>query len=123
MKVTSDGTRICPELAATAGQWVYVCCHCMVIIGSGIITGITYECGACHNTNLRFIHTLEHEDDGRQIQVGIECARALLSSGDWEIPALAENETKRKERWRREVYRKPGRCTTTVENLMERGKL
>jgi hypothetical protein len=39
-----------------------------------------------------------------------------------EIPALAENETKRKEQWRIH-YRRPGRCTTDVENLRERGKI
>ena len=81
----------------------------------------TYECTACGNTNLRFIHTLENQEDKRQIAVGIECARILLEGS--EIPALAENETKRKERWRREKYRTPGRCSTTIDDLFERGKL
>jgi len=81
-----------------------------------------YECAACGNHNLRFIHTLEHLDDGRQIDVGIECARVLVSPEDSELPKLAENETKRKERWRK-VYRRPGRCSTGVTDLENRGKL
>lgn len=116
-----EGTRVKPELAATVGQWEYVCCHCLVKTGSSL-TGLTYECDACGNTNLRFIHTLESLDGTkRQITVGVECARVLMD--DSEIPALAENETRRKERWRREVYFKPGRCVTTVDDLIERGKL
>lgn len=112
-------TRLKPVLATTAGQWEYIGCHCLVDFGSrGVI--FTYECEACSNHNLRFIHTLEQEG-GRQIQVGIECARALMEGSD--IPALAENETKRKERWRREKYRTPGRCSTTIDDLIERGKL
>lgn len=102
------------------GQWEYVHCHCLVMTSSSL-TGLTYECAACGNTSLRFIHTLENVEDHRQIQVGIECARVLIE--DWEIPALAENETKRKERWRREKYRRPGRCYTTIDDLIERGKL
>ena len=111
------------ELAATAGQWNYVCCYCIVQIntGSGVVsTGP--ECDLCSNTNLRFVHVLEHDEGGRQIQVGIECARTLLDSSDWEIPSLAENETKRKEGWRIH-YRTPGRCITTIKHLEERGKL
>jgi hypothetical protein len=53
-----ERTRIKPELAATIGEWDYVCCHCIVKTGSGV--SISYECDACGNTNLRFIHTLEH---------------------------------------------------------------
>jgi len=63
---------------------------------------------------------LEHVEDKRQMQVGIECARILMDS---DVPRLAENETKRKERWRREVYLKPGRCWTTIEDLKDEGKL
>lgn len=105
------------------GQWEYVCCECMVHVSSGVIAIITRACDACGNTNLRFIHTLESVKDGtrRQINVGIECARQLMDGSD--IPVLAENETKRKERWRREVYFRPGRCSTTVDDLIERGKL
>lgn len=111
-----------PELSATIGQWEYVCCHWFVEVGTtGVSCIITYQCAACSNTNLRFIHTLESVKDNRQIKVGIECTRLLMGGSD--IPALAENETKRKERWRREKYRKPGRCVTTIDDLIERGKL
>jgi hypothetical protein len=87
----------------------------------GVIATITRWCDACGNTNLRFIHTLQSTKDGKLIGVGIECARLLMEGS--EIPVLAENETKRKERWRREVYFRPGRCVTTFEDLIERGKL
>ena len=116
-----EGTRLKSELAATVGQWEYVCCECMVNVGSGAIAIITRACDACGNTNLRFIHTLESVEDRKLIDVGIECARLLMEGSD--IPVLAENETKRKERWRREVYFRPGRCCTTVDDLIERGKL
>ena len=102
------------------GQWEYVCCYCIVKIASGVTTDITYECALCHNTSLRFIHVLENLADGTQIVVGIDCARQL--TGDFELPALAENETKRKEKWRI-FYRKPGRCVTTIDDLKNRGKL
>lgn len=119
----NEQTRVKPELAVTTGQWGYVRCHCLVKTRSGR-GGVffTYECAACGNTNLRYIHTLEHNEDGRQIDVGVECARILLAPSDSEIPRLAENETKRKERWRIH-YGKPGRCTTSVEDLENRGKL
>jgi hypothetical protein len=45
-----------------------------------------------------------------------------VSPGDSRIPRLAENETKRKERWRKH-YQKPGRVTTDVEDLEVRGKV
>lgn len=112
------------ELLATAGQWAYVCCFCIVeiITGTGVHT-TGPECAACSNTNLRFVHVLEHEEDeGRQIEVGIECARTLVDPSDSAIPRLAENETKRKERWRVH-YRTPGRCVTTIADLEKRGKL
>jgi hypothetical protein len=89
--------------------------------GNGGVS-FTYECGACGNTYLRFIHTLESVTDKRQIDVGIECARALLSPEEWEIPGLAENEVKRKERWRI-YYRRPGRCTADINDLANRGVL
>ena len=111
------------ELIATAGQWFYVCCYCMVHIDTGSgVTSTGPNCVVCHNTNLRFVHVLEHVDEDRQIQVGIECARRLVDPSDWETPRLAENETKRKERWRIH-YKNPGRCVTTVEDLEKRGKL
>jgi hypothetical protein len=105
----------------TPGEWRYLSCECLITIGQNILVLITYECQQCGNTNLRFIHTLEHLEDKRQIRVGIECAGDLIE--DYELPRLAENETKRKERWRREKYRTPGRCVTTIDNLIERGKL
>lgn len=115
-------SRMSAELAATAGQWEYICCRCIVKFdrASGVTSSFTYECAVCGNANLRFIHTLEHRGDKRQISVGIECARALMNGSD--IPALAENETKRKERWRQN-YGRPGRCSTDIVDLENRGKL
>jgi hypothetical protein len=115
-----ERNRVKPELAATIGQWEYVCCECIVNLGCGVRAIITRDCAACGNNNLRFYHTLEHLEDHRLIEVGIECARVLMQGS--EIPPLAENETKRKEGWRI-YYRRPGRCTTTIDNLIERGKL
>ncbi len=112
---------ITPELSATLGAWAYLDCHCLVEIRGSGVSGITYQCEACGTTSLRFVHTLENLTDARQIQVGIECARVLM--GGSEIPRLAENETKRKERWRRDTFRRPGRCVTTIDDLIERGKL
>lgn len=112
-----EQTRTEVELAATAGQWEYVSCHCIVKLGSGVT--MSYECDVCGNTNLRFIHTLEHHDK-RVVWVGIECARLLMQGS--EIPVLAENETKRKETWRIH-YRKAGRCVTTMDDLKNRGKV
>lgn len=117
-----DGIRLKPELAATVGQWEYLCCECNVNLGSGVRAIITRDCLACGNYNLRFFHTLVNLEDHRLIEVGIECARILLPPDEWKIPGLAENEVKRKERWRIH-YRRPGRCTATIQNLMERGKL
>jgi hypothetical protein len=112
------------EIAETAGRWAYICCECIVKIhtGGGVTCSAVPECMACGNTNMRYEHTLENMDDGRQIQVGIDCARALVASEDADLPRLAENETKRKERWRVR-YRNAGRCVTSVLHLEERGKL
>ena len=109
-----------PDLEMTAGQWLYICCHCIVKLGHG--TTWSRECDACHNTNLRFMHTLENKEDKRMIEVGIECARLLVDDTDREVPRLAENETKRKEGWRI-FHRNPGRCVTTIDDLIEKGKL
>ena len=119
-----ETSRIKPELQATAGQWVYLQCQCMVpnYTGRGVIAEFTYECSACGNTNLRFIHTLEHEETKQLIEVGIECARALLDPLIGRSHRLAENEVKRKERWRIH-YGRPGRCYVTVDELIEKGKL
>ena len=78
------------------------------------------QCARCQTKNLRFIHVLEHKD-GHQIHVGIECAGVLIRN--FELPRLAENETKRKAEWREQKYKTPGRCFTTPEQLVERGKL
>ena len=82
----NEQTRVKPELAVTTGQWGYVRCHCLVKTRSGR-GGVffTYECAACGNTNLRYIHTLEHNEDGRRIDVGVECARILLAPSDNKI--------------------------------------
>jgi len=109
-----------PELAKTIGDWSYVRCEVWVHTGAAVSVDITQQCEACSNTNLRFVHVLEHMEDDRQIGVGIECAGMLLE--DWELPRLAENETKRKEKWRME-YGRPGRCYTTIEDLVKRGTL
>jgi len=106
-----------PRIGDTSEQWGYVWCECFVRTSSGIHVSITYECFACGNSNLRFIHRLE---DKRQIQVGIECAGILLD--DSELPRLAENEVKRKEKWRIH-YGNPGRCWVTVADLEAKGKL
>lgn len=110
-----------PDLESTAGQWIYLCCHCVVNLGHGV--SCSRDCDACHNTNLRYIHTLAHiDDDERIMQVGIDCARVLMGPEEAEVPRLAENETKRKERWRIH-YRNAGRCVTTVDDLIQKGKL
>lgn len=115
----AENSRMTPEMACTVGRWDYICCHCIVRIKTGF-TCSGPECAACGNLNLRFVHTLEHLEDGRQIEVGIECASALLE--DRELPRLAENEVKRKEGWRIR-YRNPGRCVCTPQDLENRGKL
>ena len=110
-----------PELEATRGQWIYVSCTVMVDMGGALYTRITRQCEGCSNTNLRFLHTLEHEETGTQIVVGQDCAIVLLADGD-DLPRRAENEVKRKERWRRH-YRKPGICRVDVSELDAKGKL
>jgi len=114
-----EGTRVKPELAATAGQWEYICCYCMVRLASGVTTSGP-DCDACGNCNLRFVHVIQNDTDHRQLLVGLDCASVLTE--DHETPRLAENETKRKEAWRI-YYKKPGRCVTTVDCLIEKGKL
>ena len=111
-----------PELAATAGQWTYVCCETRIQLPSsgGIHTSCRPECSACGNTNLRFEHWLEHVETKQMIVVGLDCACVLVEDDD--LPRLAENEVKRKERWRI-FYRKPGRCTAYVHDLEKRGIL
>ena len=122
MSLKLDGSRIKPELAVTIGQWVYVWCQTYIQFPShsGVQAFFSYECAACGNTNLRFEHILEHKTTGRQIVVGLDCACALLD--DDELPRLAENEVKRKERWRI-FYKKRGRCIADREDLEKRGVL
>jgi hypothetical protein len=115
-----EGTRIRPEFAHTLGQWEYIRCECLVKMPTRGGVFFTYQCEACGNTNLRFIHTLEHPETKQSISAGLECASVLAD--DYDVPQLAENETKRKERWRRH-YRTPGRCQTTIGDLIEKGKL
>jgi hypothetical protein len=109
------------DLEATAGQWKFLCCETYVQLTTGMRVSFTRQCAACGNTNLRFLHILEHDTDGRQIEVGVECAGVLLN--DYKLPRLAEDEVKRKEYWRREVYHTPGRCSVTIADLEKRGKL
>ena len=117
-------------LLATAGDWIYVSCHTIVKLGR---TGVTLTsdggvCALCANSNVRFVHTLESASDldagkePREIQVGIDCAAELVHHSDAHIPRVAENEVRRKEKWRKH-YRKPGRCITTIDDLDQRGKL
>jgi|SRR5271156_4586602 len=116
------------ELLATAGDWFYVSCHVIVNLGSGVtVTSEGGLCALCGNNNMRFMHTLGHwgtdgDPDGREIQVGIDCASMLLSANEGYLPRVAENETKRKEKWRI-IHRNPGRCVTTEDDLIEKGKL
>jgi hypothetical protein len=122
------------QLLKTAGDWLYVSCQCLVELKpAGVIR--TQEggiCQLCGNNNVRFVHTLEYlpdidqqkpDPEVRRIEVGIDCARELVGLEDYEIPGLAENQTKRKERWRRVKFHRPGRCVTTVEDLEMKGKL
>src|ERR1051326_1160569 len=105
-------STIGPATDLINGDWRYRCCSCFVKISSQQVE-ITYQCRCCGNTNLRFIHTLENVMDGTQIVVGIDCAIRLLNGCD--IPQIAENEVRRKERWRREKYKTPGRCSVELE--------
>jgi hypothetical protein len=112
------------ELLATAGEWLYASCHTIVKTRR---TGVTRTsdggvCALCGNSNVRFIHTLNHGEDDRSVQVGIDCAAELLDASDDYLPRVAENEVKRKEKWRIH-YGTPGRCITTVDDLIERGKI
>lgn len=115
------------NIAGTEGKWRYL--SCSVTVGEPVNSSSTRGCQVCGNKNRRFFHTLMYpKERGRirgtfenRIYVGVECA-ALLIDGNPDIPRLAENETARKERWRIR-YGHPGECRTTVDNLIERGKL
>ena len=112
------------KIVGTEGKWRYV--SCSVTVGDTDRQG---RCQVCGVRNHRFTHTLFYPTKlGRirgtyenHIFVGVECA-AVLIDGDPAIPRLAENETARKERWRIR-YDNPGVCTTTIADLIKRGKL
>ena len=90
-----EGMGVKPELAATAGLWIYMDCHCSENRGA---TGAHFECIACGKRDLRFIHTLENalDIDLGPLEVCIECARVLIGDVSWDIPGAAEDETKHK---------------------------
>jgi hypothetical protein len=112
------------KLDATIGQWEYSRCYCSVGVGDRDWTCYGRSCSMCGNKNLRFIHVLRHLVDKPrwQIEVGIECAGVLVRAVDELLPRLAENETARKEKWRKR-YKNFGLCVTTVADLENRGKL
>ncbi len=108
------------EFLKHIGKCMYESCWCMV--GSAVGRGMIQTCEACGGHNLRFIHTAENMETGETFYVGQDCATVLVSAEEHELPRLAENEVKRKERWR-VFYKKPGRCIVTTEDLEARGKL
>ena len=117
---TGVGSRMQPDMEATAGQWIYFGCECHVRLSTSLNVLFNYRCAACGNTNLRFVHTLEHRETKVQISVGLECAGILTD--DFELPRVAEQEVRRKEAWRQH-YKKTGRCYVTVEELEVKGKI
>jgi hypothetical protein len=122
------------KLLATAGDWLYVSCHVLVVLpttGGATHTQQGGVCQLCGNSNVRFVHTLDYlpdvdagesGDNVRRVEVGLDCAQILVGPDDAHIPVLAENETHRKRKWRIQ-YRRTGICTTTFEDLDTRGKL
>lgn len=121
------------QLLKTAGKWLYDSCRCMVELRTPGVTRTSEGgiCQLCGNNNVKFIHTLEYlpdveaqkpDNEVRRIDVGLDCARLLVSADDAYLPTVAENETHRKRKWRIH-YRRPGRCVTTVDDLDARGKL
>jgi len=122
------------KLLTTAGEWLYVSCRVLVILRTTGGTTLTQEggiCQLCGNNNVRFVHTLEYlpdvdagksDGDVRRVEVGLDCAQILVGPEDSHIPVAAENETHRKRKWRLH-YRRPGVCTTTLDDLDTRGKL
>ena len=93
----TKGTQLKPELAETAGLWIYDACHCVENLGADG-PHFAHECGACGKKNLRFIHTLENafDIDLGHLEVCIECARILIGDVSWDIPGEAEDEAKHK---------------------------
>ncbi|MGO9335941.1 MAG: hypothetical protein ACLPY1_00375 [Terracidiphilus sp.] len=113
-------------IVGTEGGWVYQRCETTV----GSRTGEGRRCMLC-NAPMRFGHTVTYPKELRrfpgifenQLSVGVDCAVKLIPPDEAGIPRLAENETARKERWRRDVFGTPGTCKTTVDDLIEKGKL
>lgn len=113
--------------AGTEGGWTYH--HCETEVGSRIDDSYR-ACMLC-STRVRFSHVVSYPKEIKrfpgivenQLGVGIECAVKLIHPDQADIPRLAEQETARKERWRRDVYGTPGICKTTIEDLIEKGKL
>lgn len=120
MKINLDGTE---------GHWTFF--ECGTWVGSVIEAGIGWNlfCDRCGKA-MRFTHTLcgpngvaKPRGCPSTIHVGVDCAALLVVPDERHIPLLAEQETARKERWRRDRYNSPGVCKTTLDNLRERGKI
>jgi hypothetical protein len=111
------------KITGTEGKWKYQ--ECAVTVGDSDLNGRCLMCGSA----MRFAHTLIYPKElghvrgtyENYIWVGVDCA-AILIDDNPDIPRLAENETKRKEDWRIR-YGNTGRCKTTIDDLIERGKL
>ena len=116
----------CKVITGTEGGWMYL--RCMTVLGSRTDDG--GRCMLC-NAPMRFGHEVTYPKEmwrfpgivENQLRVGVDCAVKLISPDQADIPRLAENETARKERWRRDVFGTPGLCKTTIDDLVERGKL
>lgn len=114
-------------IAGTEGGWIYHWCETEV--GSRT-DDARHACMLC-STRMRFGHVVSYPKEQKrfpgivenQLSVGIECAVKLLPPDQADIPRLAEQETARKERWRRDVYGTPGICKTTIDDLIDKGKL
>jgi len=112
------------DVSSTEGKWEYLDCRVQV----GRIDR-RVPCQLC-GTPMRYEHMLTYPSElgtvrgttYNRIFVGVECAVKLLSPDQEEIPRLAENETKRKEQWRIR-YQNPGVCRTTIDDLIDKGKL
>jgi hypothetical protein len=113
-------------IAGTESGWEYQ--RCATAVGSRTDEGRL--CMLC-NAPMRFGHVVTYPKELKrfpgivenQLSVGVECAIKLIPSDQADIPRLAENETARKERWRRDVFGTPGICKTTIDDLIEKGKL
>jgi hypothetical protein len=112
------------DVSGTEGKWEYK--YCRVSVGKTALSGKCQLCGA----SMRYTHALFYPTELGYIKglmynhifVGVDCAEKLLPADECDIPRLAENETKRKVGWRIH-YENFGECKTTVDNLVEKGKL